>query len=125
MAMLQNLFFLNNSTFRANYNDPLLLEAKLGNTDYPENSNVYNFGNAKSIRFIIYNYAAAGHHPMHMVSSLIQEHLTLLLAHKFLARPQHVRPRPRHRDLGWHRHKPLQPQQKGCHDAAERQRRQS
>ncbi|KAK5119983.1 hypothetical protein LTR85_007059 [Meristemomyces frigidus] len=62
-----NLFYMNNSTFRADYNDPVLLDAKLGNTNnFPENYNVYNFGTSKSIRFVVYNYAAAGVHPMHM-----------------------------------------------------------
>ena len=61
-----NLFFMNNSTFRADYNDPLLLEAKLGKSDFPAESNVYNFGSSTSIRLVVYNYAATGVHPMHM-----------------------------------------------------------
>ncbi|KAK5167348.1 uncharacterized protein LTR77_007047 [Saxophila tyrrhenica] len=61
-----NLFFMNNSTFRANYNDPLLLEAKLGHSTFPAESNVYNFGESSSIRLVVYNYATTGVHPMHM-----------------------------------------------------------
>lgn len=61
-----NLFYMNNSTFRADYNDPLLLEAKLGKKDYHPESNIYDFGNSKSIRLIVYNYASTGVHPMHM-----------------------------------------------------------
>ena len=61
-----NLFYMNNSTFRADYNDPLLLEAKLGNLDFAATSNVYNFGTAKTIRMVVYNYATTGAHPMHM-----------------------------------------------------------
>ena len=61
-----NLFYMNNSTFRADYNDPLLLEAKLGHTTFPAESNVYNFGESKSIRLVVYNYATTGVHPMHM-----------------------------------------------------------
>ena len=61
-----NLFYMNNSTFRADYNDPLLLEAKLGNTEFSAESNVYNFGDSKSIRLVVYNYASTGAHPMHM-----------------------------------------------------------
>ena len=61
-----NLFYMNNSTFRADYNDPLLLEAKLGHTIFPAESNVHNFGNSKTIRLVIYNYASTGAHPMHM-----------------------------------------------------------
>lgn len=61
-----DLFYMNNSTFRADYNDPILLEAKLGKTEFPSESNVYNFGNSKSIRLVVYNYASTGAHPMHM-----------------------------------------------------------
>ena len=61
-----NLFFMNNSTFRANYNDPVLLDAKLGNNNYPADYNVYNFGSSQSVRLVVYNYAQTGVHPMHM-----------------------------------------------------------
>ncbi|KAK4570010.1 hypothetical protein LTR86_002980 [Recurvomyces mirabilis] len=61
-----NLFYMNNSTFRANYNDPVLLDAKLGKTDFPAEYNVYNFGSAASVRFVVYNYAFTGAHPMHL-----------------------------------------------------------
>jgi FtsP/CotA-like multicopper oxidase with cupredoxin domain len=61
-----NLFYMNNSTFRANYNDPVLLDAKLGQTDFPAHYNVYNFGASRSIRIVFYNHAQAGAHPMHM-----------------------------------------------------------
>lgn len=58
---------MNNSTFRADYNDPILLEAKLGNTkNFSAFANVYNFGSSKSIRFVVYNFATTGVHPMHM-----------------------------------------------------------
>lgn len=63
-----NLFYMNNSTFRANYNDPLLLEAKLGKRqlDYATDANVYDFSDDQSIRLVVYNYATTGAHPMHM-----------------------------------------------------------
>ncbi|PIA91585.1 Laccase-2 [Cercospora beticola] len=61
-----NLFFMNNSTFRANYNRPVLLEAKNGETNYPAEFNVFNFGSSRSIRMVIYNHAQTGSHPMHM-----------------------------------------------------------
>ena len=62
-----DLFYMNNSTFRADYNDPVLLDAKLGNTaNFPAEYNVYNFGSSKSIRLVVYNYALTGAHPMHM-----------------------------------------------------------
>jgi FtsP/CotA-like multicopper oxidase with cupredoxin domain len=61
-----NLFYMDNSTFRANYNNPVLLNAKLGNVDFPAGYNVYNFGQSRSIRFVVYNHALTGSHPMHM-----------------------------------------------------------
>lgn len=61
-----NLFFVNNSTFRVNYNDPALLEAKLGNNNFPAASNIYDFGGSTSIRLVIYNHAVTGAHPMHL-----------------------------------------------------------
>nr|AAY33970.1 laccase I [Neohortaea acidophila] len=60
------LFYMNNSTFRADYNDPILLEAKLGQTVFPAEENVISTGNASSVRFVLYNYAFTGAHPMHM-----------------------------------------------------------
>ncbi|KAK5741177.1 hypothetical protein LTR17_004117 [Elasticomyces elasticus] len=61
-----NLFYMNNSTFKANYNDPVLLDAKLGNMNFPADYNVYNFGTSPSIRLVVYNYAQTGVHPMHL-----------------------------------------------------------
>nr|POF06253.1 oxidoreductase ops5 [Quercus suber] len=63
-----NLFYMNNSPFRTNYNDPVLLDAKLGHNDYPAEYNVYNFGSSKSIQIVLYNYAPPiiGTHPMHI-----------------------------------------------------------
>lgn len=59
-----NLFYMNNSTFRANYNDPVLLDAKLGHQDYPSESNVFDFGKSTSIRLVVYNFALTGAHPV-------------------------------------------------------------
>ncbi|KAF2160698.1 multicopper oxidase [Zasmidium cellare ATCC 36951] len=61
-----NLFFVNNSTFRVNYNDPVLLDAKVGNYKFPSEYNVFNFHESNSIRLVIYNHAQTGSHPMHM-----------------------------------------------------------
>ncbi|CAK3940089.1 multicopper oxidase [Lecanosticta acicola] len=60
-----NLFYVNNSTFRVDYNDPVLLDAKNGQTRFPSEYNVYDFGQSSSIRLVIYNHAQAGSHPMH------------------------------------------------------------
>ena len=61
------LFFVNNSTFRSNYNIPLLLLGNHGNFSYPEspNLNLHNYGSNSSIRLVIYNVFAM-HHPMHL-----------------------------------------------------------
>ncbi|KAI7182512.1 multicopper oxidase [Hortaea werneckii] len=61
-----NLFYMNNSTFRANYNEPTLLDAKLGKTEYPSDCNIFDFQSSSSIRLIVYNFALTGAHPMHM-----------------------------------------------------------
>jgi len=62
----QTVWEMNDSTFRVNYNDPTLFEAKLGAKTYPSASNVYNFGSNSSIRLVVYNYFQFGPHPMHM-----------------------------------------------------------
>jgi hypothetical protein len=55
---------MNNSTFRANSNDPILLEANLGNFDsFKPEYNVINFYDNSSIRIVIYNHAFTGSHP--------------------------------------------------------------
>jgi len=61
-----NVWEINNQTFRADYNDPVLLEAKLGATEYDADWNVYNFENATSVRIIIKNTFTGGPHPMHL-----------------------------------------------------------
>ncbi|KAH0376109.1 putative multicopper oxidase, partial [Aureobasidium melanogenum] len=61
-----NLWFVNNVSFRGDYNNPILLEAKLGNLDFPEENHVMNFGSNKTVRLVVYNYFSFGGHPMHM-----------------------------------------------------------
>lgn len=58
---------MNNSSFRANYNEPILLLSNLGNNSYPASPqwNVYNFGSSSSVRFIINNPTGASH-PIHL-----------------------------------------------------------
>lgn len=70
-----DLFYVNNSTFRADYNEPTLLDAKLGHTTYAADANVYNFGSSKSIRLVVYNYASTGAHPMHMYVNRREEYV--------------------------------------------------
>ncbi|MCJ1347713.1 hypothetical protein MMC31_005942 [Peltigera leucophlebia] len=61
------LWYMNESSFRANYNHPILLLANLGNTSYPFDPqwNVYNFGNNNSVRIVVENHSGAAH-PMHL-----------------------------------------------------------
>ena len=59
------LWYMANRTFRANYNDPILLEAKLGNLDFPDIRNVHDYGSNSSLRFIVENTGNQPH-PMHM-----------------------------------------------------------
>ena len=59
------LFTVNNQTFRDDYNDPTLLEAKLGNLTFAPERNVYNVGESGSVRFVVKNFFPAAH-PMHM-----------------------------------------------------------
>ncbi|PNS15351.1 Iron transport multicopper oxidase [Sphaceloma murrayae] len=61
-----SLWTMNNQTFRGDFNDPVLLEAKLGKTRFDPERNVYNFGSNSSIRLVLYNYFQFGPHPMHM-----------------------------------------------------------
>ena len=59
------LWFMNGSSFRANFNQPALLLAHAGNTSFPQNWNVYNSGTAKEVRVILKNNSPA-RHPMHL-----------------------------------------------------------
>ncbi|KAF2233451.1 multicopper oxidase [Viridothelium virens] len=61
------IFFVNETSFRADYNNPILLLAYLDNTSYPYDPewNVNNFGVNKSIRAIFRNYFP-GPHPLHL-----------------------------------------------------------
>ncbi|TGO29898.1 hypothetical protein BPAE_0010g00840 [Botrytis paeoniae] len=61
------LWSMNNSSFRANYNEPILLLSNQGNNSYPDSPewNVYNFGDNSSIRIYITNPTTVSH-PMHL-----------------------------------------------------------
>ncbi|OBT63540.1 hypothetical protein VE03_07037 [Pseudogymnoascus sp. 23342-1-I1] len=61
------VWMMNNQSFRANYDHPLLLLAKLGNTSYPDDPqwNVFNFGKNTSIRLILRGLTPLAH-PMHL-----------------------------------------------------------
>ena len=61
------LFFINDVSFRGNYNHPILLLSKLGNTSYPQDPewNVYNFYSNSSIRMVVNNTTPLSH-PIHL-----------------------------------------------------------
>lgn len=65
------LWYMQNQTFRIDYNDPLLLEAKLGNLDFPKIRNVHNYGTNQTVRFVIENPVQQPH-PMHLHGHNIQ-----------------------------------------------------
>lgn len=58
---------INDSAFRGNYNNPLLLLANAGNTSYPMDPewNVYNVGSNATIRVVITNHSPTSH-PWHL-----------------------------------------------------------
>ncbi|PCG96276.1 Multicopper oxidase, type 2 [Penicillium occitanis (nom. inval.)] len=61
------VWFANNISFTANYNHPMLLLAKQGNTSYPYDPqwNVLDFGKNETIRLYVRNFAPLAH-PMHL-----------------------------------------------------------
>ncbi|CAD6581208.1 MAG: hypothetical protein ASARMPREDX12_000394 [Alectoria sarmentosa] len=60
------LFYVNNQTFRADYNSPILPLANGGNFSYPNPDwQVYNFDTNSSVRLVVYNDFPASH-PMHL-----------------------------------------------------------
>lgn len=60
------LWYMNNSTFRIDYNDPVLLDAKEGQTEYRPELNVYNTGTNSTVRVVLVNEAVGISHPMHL-----------------------------------------------------------
>lgn len=58
------LWKMNESSFRANFHEPLLIHASKGKKDWAPNANVYRTGRAKHYRVIVNNPGGAGH-PMH------------------------------------------------------------
>lgn len=59
------LWRLDGTSFRGNYNDPILLQANKGNFTFPAEYNVKNIGANTTARFIINNPGPASH-PMHL-----------------------------------------------------------
>ncbi|OCL14289.1 laccase-like multicopper oxidase [Glonium stellatum] len=60
------LWYMNNSSFRGDYNDPVLLETKVGNLTFEKEWNVIDVGTNSSVRVILKNHGLLGAHPMHL-----------------------------------------------------------
>ena len=57
---------MNGSSFRGDYNDPLLNQTHAGNFSYQPEWNVYNFQENQTIRLVVYNSVPNVAHPMHI-----------------------------------------------------------
>ncbi|KAH7052136.1 multicopper oxidase-domain-containing protein [Macrophomina phaseolina] len=60
-----HVWIMNNRTQRTNYNEPVLLLANQGNSTFPDEWNVYDFGRNKTIRIVL-NTVYQSAHPMHL-----------------------------------------------------------
>ncbi|KAH7136085.1 Cupredoxin [Dendryphion nanum] len=60
------IWFVNNSSYRGDYNQPILLQAKNGDLDYKPEWNVFNFNTEGSVRLQLVNHGLIGGHPMHL-----------------------------------------------------------
>ena len=60
-----NLWTMNGVAFEGDYNSPVLLNVNQGDDTFETNWNVYNLGDASSVRLIVYNQFLADH-PMHL-----------------------------------------------------------
>ena len=59
------VWFMNNSSFRGDYNAPTLLLVKAGNFSFRPEWNVHNFGSNQTVRVILRNFGD-GLHPIHL-----------------------------------------------------------
>ncbi|KAF2686030.1 multicopper oxidase [Lentithecium fluviatile CBS 122367] len=60
------LWYINNSSYRGDYNAPILLQAKDSDYDYKPEWNVFDFGSNKTVRLHMVNHGFIGSHPMHL-----------------------------------------------------------
>ncbi|TKA66579.1 hypothetical protein B0A49_06046 [Cryomyces minteri] len=60
------VWWMNNVTYLANFNDPTLFEAKLGNLNFPIERAVYNMGTNTSVRIVMTSVGFPASHPMHI-----------------------------------------------------------
>jgi len=60
------VWFMNNSSFRGDYNSPVLEDVNAGNLSFPAEWNVHNFGSNSSVQLVIKNFFTFGAHPIHL-----------------------------------------------------------
>ncbi|KAK6390354.1 hypothetical protein LTR65_005729 [Meristemomyces frigidus] len=60
------VWYMNNVTYYTDYNDPTLLEANLGYTNFTRNSQVYNLGTNSTVRIVMTSVGFPASHPMHI-----------------------------------------------------------
>ncbi|KAK4985195.1 hypothetical protein LTR28_002200, partial [Elasticomyces elasticus] len=60
------VWWMNNITYLADFNDPTLFEAKLGNLNFPIPRAVYDMGTNRSVRIIMTSVGFPASHPMHI-----------------------------------------------------------
>jgi hypothetical protein len=70
------VWFMNNSTFRADYNHALISAVNNGNMTFEDEWNVHNFGSNDSVRIILKNHFGAAHPIVSHTSRKLQTQLT-------------------------------------------------
>jgi hypothetical protein len=68
------VWFMNNSTFRGDYNHALLSAVNSGNTTFEEEWNVHNFGSNSSVRMILQNHFVTAHPMVSIVPNCLKLH---------------------------------------------------
>ncbi len=72
-ATVSFLWHLDGTSFRVNYNNPVLLLAEQGNLTYPDKWNVKNFGTNTTVCIVVHNTSPAAH-PMHLHGHFVMQY---------------------------------------------------
>lgn len=59
------VWYMNNVTYMGDYNEPIFLDAAVGATNFTKEKQVFNMGNAKSVRIVMHSVGFPASHPMH------------------------------------------------------------
>lgn len=93
-------WWMNNVSAVVDYNDPILLRAKMGYTDFPRERNVYQYNSeVSSVRFVIKNNNGNAH-PVGATNNTPFRQPRLTRSIDASPRTQHLRPGRRRRRLG-------------------------